>query len=264
MLKDLNGATYQDLSNDGRRHEHFSAFENQSVRTVIVRNWQKEEVLYLIFHRLNTGSVPLSPQELRQALHPGSFLKFVAKYSETSTAVQRVLGLSKPDFRMRDVELLVRYFAFRNRISEYSGNLKQFLDDTCKEFNKHWSARKTEIEAQAEDFDAAVGVTFALFGESAFRKWDGTAYERRFNRAVFDIMTYYFSSEAVRKKAVSSKVKVRSSFEQLCTNNADFRRAIETTTKSKEATSTRFRDWGTAVRKVTGISLELPSISRQK
>jgi hypothetical protein len=262
IVEDLNGATYQDLSSDSRRHSQFAAFENQSIRTVIVRNWQKEAVLYLIFHRLNTGSVPLSPQELRQALHPGGFLKFVARYSETSTAVQRVLGLDKPDFRMRDVELLVRYFAFRNRIGVYAGNLKKFLDDTCNEFNKDWRARSAELQKQAKDFDSAVETAFVIFGENAFRKYDGSTYERRFNRAVFDVITYYFALEAVRKKAAGNKLKVRSAFEQLCTKNADFRRAIETTTKSREATTTRFRQWGAVLKKATGASFEIASIGK--
>lgn len=262
ILTDLNGKTYGDLASDNRLRSHFAAFENQSVRTVIVRNWQTEAVLYLIFHRLNTGSVPLSPQELRQALHPGGFLKFVARYSENSQAVQRVLGLQKPDFRMRDVELLVRYFAFRNRISVYAGNLKKFLDDTCNELNRDWGVKKNEIRRQAEEFDAAVETAFVIFGENAFRKYDGDQYERRFNRAVFDVITYYFSVETIRKKAAASKTKVRTSFEQLCARNTDFLRSIETTTKSKEATAIRFRAWGAVLKTAIGISIEIPSIER--
>src|SRR5712691_6586714 len=97
---------------------------NQSIRTVVIRGWTNDETLYTIFHRLNTGSVPLSTQELRQALHPGSFLSFAAKFSEQSQPLKTLLGLKKPDFRMRDVELVVRFYAFSLRLSEYKGNLK--------------------------------------------------------------------------------------------------------------------------------------------
>ena len=262
-LEMLNGADYRSLCSDSRTNNYFAAFENQSIRTVVVRNWQKEEVLFLIFHRLNTGSVPLSPQELRQALHPGPFLKFVAKYSESSEAIKKVLGLSRPDFRMRDVELLVRYFAFRNYISTYSGNLKQFLDDTCKDLNKEWINGKERIEHQAEDFEAAVKTTFDIFGDNSFRKWDGRTYERRFNRAVFDIMTYYFSEEPVREKASDARTTVKSAFEKLCRSNNDFLRSMETTTKSKEATATRFTLWGESLGRVLKMPIKTPLKSKK-
>ncbi len=194
VRKELNGKIYSDLRSEPELRRHFTAFENQTIRTVVVRNWQSETVLYVIFHRLNTSSVPLSPQELRQALHPGRFLHFVVKYSEDSAGLRKTLNLTKPDFRMRDVELLVRYYAYKNFISGYSGNLKDFLDTTCKTLNRNWKQRKVNIEKQAEQFEHAISATFKILGrESAFRKWDGERFERRFNRAAFDIMVYYFS-----------------------------------------------------------------------
>jgi hypothetical protein len=79
----------------------------------VIRNWPDEKFLYQVFLRLNTGSVPLSPQELRQALHPGPFSSFVDSFSGSSIEIRYILGLSAPDFRMRDAELVIRYFAFR-------------------------------------------------------------------------------------------------------------------------------------------------------
>jgi len=98
---DLNTLTFEDIKAKVKYESLVSEFENQAVRTVVIRGWGSEEVLYTIFHRLNTGSVPLSPQELRQALHPGGFLSFAAKFSEQSQPLKTLLGLTKPDFRMR-------------------------------------------------------------------------------------------------------------------------------------------------------------------
>jgi hypothetical protein len=148
---------------------------------VVVKNWQEEDVLYVIFHRLNTGSVPLSPQELRQTLLPGPFLKFAGQYSETSGGLQKTLGLVKPDFRMRDVELHVRYYAFRNHVANYAGSLKDFLDDTCRELNKRWKYEEKAIRAQADEMEKAIELSFQIFDNSAFRKWYGQGFEKRFN-----------------------------------------------------------------------------------
>ena len=65
----LNGHTWSSLKDSLEFEEDTNAYENQTIRTVIVRNWPDDSFLYLVFLRLNTGSVPLSPQELRQALN---------------------------------------------------------------------------------------------------------------------------------------------------------------------------------------------------
>ena len=261
---ELEGSKYEDLQNDAKLGKYLSAFENQPIRTVIVRNWQNEKVLYVIFHRLNTSSVPLSPQELRQALHPGRFLRFAVKYSESSPGLKRTLKITRPDFRMRDVELLVRYYAYKNFITDYSGGLKDFLDETCKKLNARWRQLEPSINDQAVQLEKAISATFKIFGNGlGFRKWDGENFERRFNRAVFDIMVYYFSESSVRHRAVAMKGDVKTAFQRLCVENVKFLRSLETTTKSIEATSVRFSRWGRALRDL-GIQVQIPNLRRAR
>lgn len=189
---DLIGKTLDDIERDPSLADELRAFQNQTIRTVVIKGWPNESVLYLIFLRLNTGSLPLSTQELRQALHPGPFLEFVEERSGAIKKVQTILKITKPDFRMRDAELMVRYFAFRNFLTSYRGNLKTFLDDTCAELNRDWKAFAGNADAQLREMENSIEATFKIFGpENAFRKWDGNKYERRFHRAIFDVMTFY-------------------------------------------------------------------------
>jgi hypothetical protein len=258
---ELNGRTYEDLKNDFRLRSHLNAFENQPIRTVVVKNWQKEDVLYLIFHRLNSESLPLSPQELRQALHPGPFLRFAAEYTLQLGGIHRALGISTPDFRMRDVELFVRYFAFQYEISQYVGNLKKFLDDACKTLNTRWSRDEQSIRHQAVEMESAIDATYEIFDEDAFRKWDGNAFESRFNKAIFDIMVFYFSVDRVRAKALALKSKVKKAFQSLSSNSA-FIRSVETTTKSIGATETRYELWGQQLARTLAIKVDVPRIGK--
>jgi hypothetical protein len=263
VRQDLNGTAFNQMQSEAHLSSYLSAFENSTIRTVVVRNWQNEKVLYVIFHRLNTTSVPLSPQELRQALHPGDFLRFAAKYSEKSTGLWRVLNLTKPDFRMRDVELLVRYFAYKNSVEDYPGNLKEFLDATCKSLNKSWKQRKDELREQAEELEKAIEAVYKIFGPtSAFRKWDGNNFERRFNRALFDVMVYYFSQKQVRKAAIEERKSVKGAFKDLCSHDEGFRRSIEPSTKNLESNSIRFSHWGATLSKVLPIKVRIPKLSR--
>ena len=94
LLSGLNGATYEDLLNSPKYSEHKHAFLNQPLRTAILRGWKSVELLHLVFHRLNSQVVPLSPQELRQALIPGPFMAFLNEYSAASVTMQGLLHLS--------------------------------------------------------------------------------------------------------------------------------------------------------------------------
>jgi hypothetical protein len=249
---ELNGVTYADLKNDPNLLADLNAFENQPIRAVVVRNWKSESFLYLIFYRLNSGSVPLSPQELRQALHPGPFMKFAVNYTETSKGIQKVLNLSKADFRMRDVELLIRFFAFAHFIAEYKGNLKSFLDDTCKRLNFSWKKNQPELEAEASNLEEAIAFCYETFEGTPFRKWDGSKFESRFNRAVFDVMTYYFADSSIRVAAKQHQGAIIDTFKILCEEDPNFRRSIETTTKSIDATDYRFTTWARALNRILG------------
>jgi hypothetical protein len=68
---DLNGKTYAEIEGDLSLRQTLNAFHNQTIRSVVIRNWPNMEFLHMVFLRLNTGSVTLSPQELRQAMFPG-------------------------------------------------------------------------------------------------------------------------------------------------------------------------------------------------
>jgi hypothetical protein len=259
-LHELNGRTYNDLANDPQFSEFLTEFDNQTIRTVVVRQWPSEEYLYTVFYRLNTGSVPLSPQELRQALHRGRFLTFAEEYSAASRELQRALRINGPDFRMRDVEILVRYFGFAEFLPEYRGNLKQFLDMTANKLNQAWPQREVQLRQVADACESAIRATFDIFGDHAFERWSGDKYEPRFNRAVFDIMTYYFKDEAIARLAMQQREPVRARFERLCVEDADFRESIQTTTKSVTATFKRLKTWGDTLVEITGLDFRRPQL----
>lgn len=260
---DLNGVDYERLSTDLTLEQDHTALENSTIRTAVIKNWGDETFLYTVFLRLNTGSVPLSPQELRQALHPGGFVKFIDEYSRDSKLLHEVMGIKKADPRMRDAELVIRYFAFRNFLQTYTGNLKPLLDDTAEHFNKVWKTDPAAVQEQRVELEAAIEATTSIFTASnAFRKWSSGKYERPLNRAVFDVMTYYFSDSSVREAAAPRKAEVEAAFQKLCIDER-FRTAIEGTTKSIEAIYTRLRLWGEALNNL-GIPSNLPELVENK
>lgn len=261
IRSDLARKSLSDLRSDPELFNDLSAFENQPIRTVVIKNWPHEDFLYQVFLRLNTGSVPLSPQELRQALHPGPFVDFSDIRSGESSALRELLKLRKPDFRMRDVELFVRFYAFSLFLDSYTGDLKKFLDRTCAILNKEWLERQGELLALADQLEQAYQAARAVFGiHKVFRKWIGDRYETALNRAIFDVMMYYFKIPEVREAVLERRREVEDAFRSLCISDPNFLASIERTTKSLDATAIRMQLWGVTLSRVIGIDLGIPRV----
>jgi hypothetical protein len=258
VLTDLNRKRYGDIAGDLELSKFITAFENQPIRTVIIKNWPTQNFLYTVFLRLNTGSLPLSPQELRQALNPGDFTSYADFFSVNSDRIRRALKLKKPDYRMRDVEIVVRYFAFKNYIESYTGNLKDFLDTTCELLNKKWQTDSTGITTQADELNNAIDATYEIFGNNAFYKYSEDEYSGVFNRPVFDLMVYFFSIQEVRNTAIEHRAEVVALFERLCMNDIEFLKSLETSTKNVEPTAKRYNEWGNGLKKILNMEFTVP------
>lgn len=262
---DLARSTLRTLETDPARAEDHDSFLNQTIRTVVVRNWPDEDFLNLVFLRLNTGSVKLSPQELRQALHPGPFTDFIDDFASESVPLQRALNLSGPDFRMRDVELLLRYFGLRTSLQRYRGSLKRFLDETSDTLNGSWERDRPVLEALALEFNQAILAVIEVFGVNAFTRWNPLRqrYEGRFNRAVFDIMVYYLCDPGVREDALERGADIRELFQASSNANPAFVESLQTTTKTIDALYTRLSVWGEGLQSL-GVEVSPPSLSPER
>ncbi|MEU0910340.1 DUF262 domain-containing protein [Streptomyces althioticus] len=260
VREDLRLATLRKMEKEDKYLDDLNAFLNETIRTVVVRRWPNEEFLNLVFLRLNTGSVKLSPQELRQALHPGPFTDYLDDAASESSWLRSALRNDKPDFRMRDVEILLRYFAFQYLIEDYTGNLKKFLDDTVNQLNSDWEDEEDAIKQVGKECDSAIEATFKIFGDNAFFRWSNGRYEGRFNRAVFDVMTYYFADPEVREATDGREREVERAFRDLCEKNTRFVEAIQTTTKTVQATHRRLALWGHELSQALGTDLHIPTL----
>lgn len=259
VKKQFNGKSYDDILNSPDNDE-ITAFNNQTIRTIVIKHWPSTQALYLLFLRLNTGSVKLSPQELRQAMFPGEFIRFANETSAQSPMIKKMLNLRMPDFRMRDVEILIRYYAFRLFISEYTGSLQAFLDMTCDRLNKGWDQNIALIKNEYSRLEHAIEQTLEIFGDDAFKKYKNGRYEKKYNRAVIDIMTYFFAQDLNSDVLKSRSGQIKKEFELLCDNDQEFLAALETTTKSVSAVKKRFGEWGSKLNEIVGDeSVLLPS-----
>lgn len=263
VLPELNRKDMAGL--EGARPDLLAAIENHSIRTVALADWNSERLLLSLFLRLNTGSVALSPQELRQALIHGDFIRWLDRVSGDLDELRRLLNNKHPDRRMVDAELFLRYLAFAASPVPYRGNLKVFLDDTSRYFNSNWSESWLTAERELAAFSTALKVGMDSLGKDGFaRKWSVDPktgqgrYERALNRAVFDVQVYSLRFEPVRLALSDRSGEVVGLFKEACETDQAFIRSISTTTKTAEAFTTRHRKWMEIIRNATGEEYPLP------
>lgn len=245
MRGDLNNKTYADLPDADKEY-----LDNSTIRATVIKNWGDEDFLYAIFFRLNSGSLPLSPQELRKALIGGKLLESIEGYLIGSNSFHQSFGDSL-DKRMRDSELVLRFIAYDRALTEYRGDFKRFLDDATRFYELEWDMRHAEVSGQFDRLDAALATSREIFGRDSFKKWLGGKYERVINRAIFDCITRFFAEPDIAKAAVDRKDAVITQFQELCLT-PEFKDAVEKTPKTVGATTSRIELWGERLAGVIG------------
>ena len=237
MRDDLNAKIFDHLPQEDREY-----LENATIRASVIRNWKDENFLYVTFFRLNSGSLPLSPQELRKALIGGNLISAIDSYMLDSDKFKSVFG-DGLDKRMRDSELVLRFIAYDHSLVEYKGDFKEFLDKITRYFEDDWEKKTTQIKDIFDRLDVALDAAHQIFGDDSFKKWIGNKYERVINRAIFDCISRFFAQTDVAVDAIARKIEVVASFKEVCQDQI-FKDSIEKTPKTVAATFQRIDIWG--------------------
>jgi hypothetical protein len=227
---------------------------------MVIRNWKDTNFLHTVFLRLNTGSVNLSPQELRQALLPGSFSDYIDDAAGQSPALQSLLNTTEPDPRMRDIEILARFLAFRFFAGEYPGRMKVFLDSAFDAFNQKWGEYEAKVNVAKDDFEKGVTELIKVFGDKVARKPTSP----QFNRAIFDALIYFYSQSTVRSALSSKRSQVKKAYDKLFAGGSKFLTAIESDTAGAPNTSARLSIWAAELSHIAGQTFKAPAIPTRK
>ena len=202
FLKNIEGLQMKKLPNNLSNR----IMEAQFSLTVI-NPGTPDEVKRNIFKRINTGGVPLSSQEIRNALYGGNISSLLKKMSEIRS-FKRATDNSIKSLRMEDKELLLRFLSFMIRDkSTYkkTQNIDTWLSDTMIIYNSYPSLESRDIKRSIERgtvnlsdikkweesdiislFDTAMNRAIRLFGKHAFRKSYGSLKRRPINKCLFE------------------------------------------------------------------------------
>jgi len=144
---------------------------------------EAENLKQIVFERLNSGGEKLTPQETRNALYNGKFNRVCLKLAKKDLfrkmwflpleeGIDEFLlnnstkNISLERYRkMEDVELVLRFFAFRHINQLKGSSIIKFLDQYLNEANNF---TETVIFELTKIFEETIDLLYFILGEEAF------------------------------------------------------------------------------------------------
>lgn len=210
VQEDLQGLTYKTLKDNDRNQLDDSILH----ATVIKSDDDDLNGIYMIFERLNTGGTQLSSQEIRACVNYGEFNDLLSELSQYDS--WRVL-FAKENPRMKEQELILRFFAFYYAKEQYKKGLKVFLNDFM--FNNRNLEKYPKDELKSR-FCNTMDIVRNVIGNKAFRLKESAG----INAAAFDsimvgISNYLSKTTSVDEQFIKdgyNSLMRSEEFKQLC------------------------------------------------
>lgn len=225
----------------------------RTIRCIVIQKESHPEIRFDVFERLNSASVKLTPQELRNSNYRGNLNKLIVKLCQNKT-FQKIRRSDEIDSRMVDAELILRFFAFYYNGSSYKGVFAPFLDAYLSDGR---NMSEESIEKHRSRFLRSVERVDSIFGRNAFRQIDAHGnFAAQINRAIYDIIMQSFA-RLKTDSLLAKKEEIIEQLKDLCVNDDVFKDAIGRATRDRTRLNNRSRLWVERLRK---IGLNCPDI----
>ena len=225
VQKQFEGKTYKTLREDDRLK-----LDDSILHAIIVKQEkpnQDQSSIYHIFERLNTGGVLLQPQEIRACVYHGDFAKLLATLNKNQNW-RNIFG--NVSTRMRDQELILRFFALLSEDKSYSKPMKEFL-------NRFMAKNQYLSENAAADFTRHFEMTVAtindFLGPRAFKP------NKAVNAAVCDAIMVGVARR-LERGPITDAVTLKERYGRLL-GDVSFMDTINSSTTNDSSVTTRLR-----------------------
>jgi hypothetical protein len=221
------GKTYETLEEDDRRRLDDSIIHATVIKQDEPSNDQSS--IYFVFERLNTGGTLLQPQEIRAAIFHVRFNELLHQLNDFELW-RATFGA--PSNRLKDQELILRFFAFYYSSDTYKRPMKEFLNEFI---GQHRSLASLDEDELGLRFTSTISaLTDAIEPRRLFRP--GT----QINAAVFDSVMVGMARrlETGTQSSPPDPEGIRRAYEGLLLND-EFRAAFGYATADETSVETR-------------------------
>ena len=211
-------------------------------------------VRYVLFKRLNTDGLVLTPQEIRNAIYQGKAadtVKHLAKLKEFSQTTGGKIKFK----RMEDRDFVSRFIAFYLiDYTKYQPGLDDFINSSME------MLEKTDIQLLEIDFRKALLLSMEIFGNDAFRKRIDKNHGRRpINKAYFEVIVSTFAK--LEEKKIRMLMENADLFNDnliILMNNKRYFNALSQGTGTTDSVQIRFSWFNQVLQKsINGIKIKI-------
>ena len=248
ILSDLNKSDITTLNPKALR-----MLKNGLLRVIMITHDSNEEIKYDVFMRLNTGSVHLTEQELRNCLYRGNLNKFLKEVVQNQKWLA-LIGLKEPHKRMADREMVLRFLAIWKNwdvengiLNGYKGRMKSFLNAFMNDYKE---IKGQEANEWKRLFEETVEKVYQVYGEYAFKRQglDGMR-EKTINRAIIDVIMLSATQHPM-DELIANKDKIAKRFIEMTNNDMEFRNSIKIGTSDTKVITLRLSSWCNEVNRI--------------
>ena len=182
LAKEYNGKKYSDFDFPTKRE-----VKMLPITVNILGKGVPDMVKYVLFKRLNTGGIPLTNQEIRNAVYSGpaiETIKKMAKSEEFKTATENKIEV----LRKTDMDFASRFAAFYVQGWEnYRPDLETFINRAMEILRDEWT--DGQREKMIKDFRNSMSLAYRLFRDRTFRRMKSKNARRTpLNKAYFEVV----------------------------------------------------------------------------
>ena len=242
VLNDLNRFRFHEIPPRLQRQ-----LKTHTLRCILITNESHPEIKFDVFERLNTNTVPLNAQELRNCVYRGS-LNSLLQDVVTYPPWLKILNKKQPDKRMRDEELALRFFAFWiHGLGSYRTPQKHWLNRAAKEGRRYSEQKREELE---KVWKTAIDASLIWFGPNECFRRIPLQKSRVMNRALFDLVMLS-AARLGTQRARAVRGAFRRKYAQLF-GIEEFNDLISRAVDHKKRTKRRHELWGEVMGDVLG------------
>lgn len=220
------GRTYATLDAEDRR-----SIDNSIIHSTVVRQDEPSDdqsSIYLIFERLNTGGTTLHPQEIRVALYRGGLTRLLREINDFGPW-RELYG--KKSNRLKDQELILRFFALMFWADNYRRPMKDFMN--------RYIAENRNFQIQSEEqlraiFQSTTSTILHGMGKSAFRL------KTAVNAAVVDSLMVAVGHRLNDGHSIEDTISLKAEYQALLQNEG-YLSAVKKSTADEENVRTRLK-----------------------